>query len=373
MTIKYLYLDDANQAEIRPFVTSVMRSGKVEIIHEHPAKYLNNMEEFTVTLRQYDGIILDWRLDEYVQSTEGEIRKFNFRAGGLAQEIHSLTSEGSIAPVPIVLWSATQKFKGSFQNDFTAQDLFIAKYTKEEIGESGGQIANELEALAKGYKSIVEGRGTINNLAVLLGCKEKVEYADVRVLDRFSADTFSAHEVANFILEKIIHHPGLLISEELLLSRLGINRNASPGWVEVKKILDPYIYKGPFFEAWPRWWARGIEDDWWFSVIKAESPLSVLSAPERIAMISDVTKIEGLTAQSPLKPGYHDKFYTICEETRSPLDPIDGVIIEEPQPEPWQERRYISLEVALKRRSENFRPHRLEFERLKAIAENQEK
>lgn len=373
MTIKYLYLDDANQNEIKPFVMSVMRSGKVEITPEHPAKYFNNMEELIAALRQYDGIILDWRLDEYVQMEQGEDKKFNFRAGGLAQEIHSLTTEGAIKPIPVVLWSATQKFKGSFQNDFTAQDLFIAKYTKEDIAESGERIANELESLAKGYKSIIEGRATIGNLAVLLECKENVEYADIRVLDRFSTGSYSVHEVAIFILEKLIRHPGILITEELLLSRLGINRESSPGWDEIKKLLQPYLYKGLFSTAWPRWWARGVEDNWWFSIIKAESPLSVLSASERIAKIIEVTKIQGVTAQTPSKPGYHDRFYTICEETHVPLDPIDGVIIDEPQPEAWQERRYISLEVALKRRSEIFRPHRLEFERLKAIAEGHDK
>ena len=372
MTIKYLYLDDANPAEIKPFVQSVMRSGEIEITHEHPAKYMNNMEGFIIALKQYDGLILDWRLDEYVQTTDSGAKKFNFRAGGLAQEIHTLTSENAVTPLPIVLWSATQKSKGSFQNDYTAQDLFIAKYTKEEIAESGGKIAIELESLAHGYKFILENHSTINNLAIILGCKDNPEYADVRVIEKFSGVPFSAHEVANFILEKLIRRPGLLMTDELLLVRLGIKKETSPGWDKLKESLAPYAYNGPFSSGWPRWWARGIEEGWWFSVIKAESPLSVLSASERIAKITEITKIDGLSAQIPLEPHYHDKFYTICEETRAALDPIDGVIIDEPQPEPWQERRYISIEVALKRKSEIFRPHPLELERLRVISESRE-
>lgn len=373
MAIKYLYLDDADKNEVRPFVQAVSHSGKIEITHEHPEKYNKNFDELFNGLRRFDGLILDWRLDEYVLKNGEGNKKFNLRAGGLAQEILSRTTEGIVQPMPIVLWSATQNFKGSIRNDYTAQDLFDEKYTKEDIADNGGKIAIELEALVNGYKTILKKRDSVKNLSILLECEENDSYIDVRVKEKFSSGSFSISEVASFILEKLIKHPGLLIDEDVLLSRLGLNKVNSRGWQDLRALLEPYTYNGPFSTAWQRWWARGIEEDWWFSKVKADAPLSILSATDRVAKIVAFTGIDNLVAQTPIESHYHDRFYTICEETRDPLDPIDGVIIDEPQPEPWQERRYISLEIALRRRSETYRHHPTETERLKSIAKNREK
>jgi hypothetical protein len=47
MATRYLYLDDAGQNEIAPFIQSVGRSQKVEIILEHPIDYNNNFDTLT--------------------------------------------------------------------------------------------------------------------------------------------------------------------------------------------------------------------------------------------------------------------------------------------------------------------------------------
>ena len=370
MVTKYLYLDDANQKEIEPFIQSASRSKKIEIDLKHPAMFNDNFDSLIKSLSKYAGIILDWRLDEVVVSRAG--KRYPFRAGALAQELRSRASEGAILPMPIILWSATQKFQSTFQNDYTAQDLFDRKYRKEEVADFGNRIAVELDALASGYEEIYRSRSSRHSEGIceLLRCGELAEYVDIRVRERFVSIQPSVYEIAHFILDELIDRPGLLIEEERLAARLGVNLTLSSGWGNLRLALEPFQYKGPFSSAWQRWWNYGIAEQWWFNTINSEYPLSALTATERIEIIAKVTGINDLVPAMPLQQGYHERFYTICEETKLPLDPIDGVIIDESQPEPWQERRYISIDVALRRKSQMFRPHPLEKDRLKALAQN---
>jgi hypothetical protein len=364
MVIKYLYVEDAEENQIMPFVDAVSRSQKIEIELVHPSKYAD-FNILAADLKHYQGIILDWRLDEIVNVDTGQ--SYPFRAGALAQELRSRASEGLISPLPIVLWSATQKFNASFKKDYAAQDLFDRKYTKEEISERSEEIALQLAALAEGYITIRRSQQRGIRLATLLKCSKHPEFLDIRVIERFAENSLSVYEIAHFILYELLDRPGLLINEELLAARLGINLTTSAGWERLKQVLEVYRYQGPFSIAWPRWWTYGVEEKWWFTILKAKTPLSALSATQRVAHIAEATKITDLTPAVPVQKEYHDRFYTICEETRQPLDPIDGVIIDEPQPEPWQVRRYISLDVASKHKSENYRPHPTERERLQFL------
>lgn len=70
-----------------------------------------------------------------------------------------------------------------------------------------------------------------------------------------------------------------------------------------------------------------------------------------------------IIAARPIKENYHNRYYTICEYHQRPLDPIDGVLLSEKTLQPWQERRYVSLDVIQERR-EDFDLDPLEKERL---------
>lgn len=58
----------------------------------------------------------------------------------------------------------------------------------------------------------------------------------------------------------------------------------------------------------------------------------LLTAKERLEIIKKKTSIKNLIAAEPIKPKYHTRFYTICEYSKKPLDPIDGVILAEKEP-----------------------------------------
>lgn len=377
MATKYLYIDDESNIQLEPFITALTgRTDELEIVLQAPKELGDQIDEFSSILNNYDGLILDWRLDQ-LPNQEG--RRVRFRAAALAQELRTRATEtragivgGAIRDLPIVLWSTYEKLKGSYYGDDTSHDLFDYKQHKQRVVEDSERVRVELVSLAKGYREIAEKVGRHNSFPeiVLTEDQRGSLTLDPRIAERFiSIDSTPYHELAKFILKELILRPGPLISEELLAARLGINKEASSGWRTFLRTLpDNSRYQGPFRDAWPRWWAQVIEKDWWQAMCHPRS-LSLLRAPERVERLIQCTGISDLVAATPISPTYQDRYWTVCEYSTCPLDPIDGVTIVEKEPEPWQERRYISLRVALERlwEHEDPRPHPSERERLREL------
>lgn len=366
MATKFLYLDDEELNLVEPVAESVSGRGDaltIDIVH--PAKFENNFVEFVKKLKDYQGLILDWRLD-VISDPERE-QKFTFRAGALAQEIRNRENDEKepIVPFPIVLWSTQEKLAASFNRDHTAHDLFDGKYVKDDISENPKKIRQELISLVSGYEIISKFvKKAKRSFSELIGGEKNI--IDIRVQERFSNDHFPVHEYARFIRRELIDRPGLLIDESRLAARLGIDKDVSKDWNNLVDLLSGYKYTGPFHEAWPRWWVYAIEKTWWTTILEQKRPLGLLSAEERVKSIKEKTQLKKIIPAKPIMPNYHSRFHTICEHCQKPLDPVDGVILAEKEPEPWQERKYISLDVALERR-EGFDPHPTELERLRNL------
>jgi hypothetical protein len=323
-------------------------------------------------LHEYDGLILDWRLDKIANS---ESKRATFRAAALAQEIRTRATEGEYRDLPIVLWSTYENLKVSYYADDTSHDLFDYKHHKDKLGDSADAVRKELLSLAEGYKRIRATEGAMGKMKKMLTLEDEVyNKLDPRFTQRFLPNqSVPAHEYARFILKEAILKPGLLISEGLLAARLGVDAESSSDWKALlQKLPSNAKYKGAFHEAWPRWWSYLVEKEWWRSLAPKLRPLSRLPADKRVELLKRFTELEGLVAAQPIKEYYWTRFQTLCEYHQKPLDPIDGVIIREEEPQPWQQRRYISIDVALERKGEakNLRPHPVELERLREIKES---
>jgi len=362
--IKYLYLDDEEITTIKPYKDIVVdRSKELKIDIEHPAVF-QNYSALIKRLQEYQGLILDWRLDEISSKTDK--KKADFRAATLAQEIRTRETEKKISPIPIVVWSQESRLKKSYQGDFTSHDLFNLVYKKEYIIDNPLVVHNQLVSLALGYKYIDKFKIANKKFKLSDLLRTKESYVDIRVQEHFNSTTRTVHEISRFIIQELLHRPGLMIDELRLASRLGVNKDESKDWAKVLGLVEKYKYLGAFGDAWERWWAFGVEKEWWLQTSEQDSPLSSLNAKQRVEILKKKTGLKNLVAAVPIKPQYHSRFYTICEYTKKPLDPVDGVIITEKEPQPWQERKYISLDVALERR-EGFEPHSTELERLKSL------
>jgi uncharacterized protein YeaO (DUF488 family) len=345
MSIKFLYLDDEEKERVEPFAQALSSEDMgLEVMFENPKEYSNQIDE--LTKGNFDGLILDWRLD-LIPVIDGE--SVRYRASTLTQEIRGIASEKHELEVPIVLLSTFDKLRQSYERDETSHDLFDKIYLKEKVGEQAQQISKELCALVKGYHRIIAARNKKFPFYKILDIEEEdAGILDIRIQDIFSGDE-PAHKYAQFIFKELIDVPGPLIDEFILAARLGVDIEKSGDWENLKvTFLDSFSYKGPFGEVWPRWWSILLEK-WWETLEGSSEPLPFLNAKERVEILRKNTKLESLLPAELIEKEYSSKFWTICQVRKRPLDPIDGFMLQSRGNFPWQERLYVSKIAALKR------------------------
>jgi hypothetical protein len=377
--ITYLYIDDEfsegsdGVSTLDPIVrileSEAQRVGiDLHIIPRAPRSFEEEIIGLpdSITSEGINGLILDWRLDS--------TNKVHFRAGSLGQEIRTVQTEGmKFNSFPIVLISTQQRLSSSYTHDDTSHDLFDWLYKKNEIMQEGRpqRVAIELMSFVHGYNAI-----TKEDLVSALGPKEITDELDIRLQEQLSSLSAKqpVHDRARFVLKQMLKRPGPLINEWLVAARLGVDIPRSKKWEQFKaEVLANNMYSGPFNEALPRWWVNRLDAMWPVDVRGRHIPLLRLGAQERVEIINSATGYD-LIAAEPLVQGYSDRFSTICEVTCMPLDPINGVIIDEPEPQPWQSRRYMSLDIVLSRKydREQLQPHALELERIRTIEEDRQ-
>ena len=309
--------------------------------------------------KKLDGVILDLRLDD-----EGFA---DYKAQNLATQLRSLMAEGKVRDFPIVLWSISQKFARSYTRDLTSHDLFDLRFDKDELHNAGSvaERAAQLVSLAKGFELVAkQSRGT-DFWKLLLKTPHNV-VLDPRIgqnLDT-SLKKSPTHLIARFVLKMIVERPGPLIDQSTLCARLGIEE-ASLGKKLLEKLRQRAAYKGPFSDAWPRWWWPAVEK-WWRKLDVGSPSILSLTAAERVEQLRK-SGYKGLKPAQPIVAGYSTRFTTICHHLRQPLDSIDGFMLTAVGLESWQDRLYVSREVVLRPGHYRFKEQldSLEMERAK--------
>jgi hypothetical protein len=367
VTIRYLYIDDEDEAGTRPLVDALTRTNDELVIA------LRRPEEFSKDLRaavdeKPDGLILDLRLD-LVPGSTGYVA--DYRAPSLAQEIRTRATGRELLDLPIVLWSTQVKLNQSFNRDGTGQDLFDLTYAKEDVGQRPAEVARDLIAVAEGYRTITgilaETSGESARMRRALGIGPEA-ILDARISERFAGKDAPVHEYARFLMQEVICQPGALLDELRLAALLGVDRARSDDWSGLMTLVENSRYSGVFSQSHFRWWRWSI-DRWWSSLNGGKRSLRLLNARERVEVLRAASALQSLTAAEPILPTYSDRFSTICEGTHRPLDPADGFRLRGKEPEPWQEPRYISAYAALERigYEGGLRVHPLERDRYDAL------
>lgn len=348
---KYLYLDDEKNKAIQAYVDLLNKShSELEIFHKQPCDFSNQVKDIVDSLKRnnYDGLILDLRLD---------LKKINdnivvdYRASSIAQEIRTRAKEGSVKDCPIVLLSTSTKLtKSGPMGGFPDDDLYDHVYVKDDIPKNAVTISAELVSLVKGYEKIdilvnAAGKLSFYKILDLKEIDSSILHPNINVYFHEN-HKYSTHEYASFLLNDIITRPGLLLNENLLAARLGINIHESEDWPKLKKIFITMKYTGPFCDAWPRWWFYKLTE-WWNKY--SPQPLGKLDANARVDLLIKITRLKSLKAAVPIQEGYSNRFWTVCAGLQKPLDPIDGLLINEKDTKPWQEKSYISIKAALER------------------------
>ena len=351
---RYLYIDDENDPTTAAIADGLKINDWLDVVLAEPKDFKQQKADFTNHLNEFDGVILDLRLD-------GIRLDISYNAPALAQELRMMAVEGTIKSCPIILCSTEEKMKATYDVDQTSHDLFDYKFHKQPSAP-WEKFARKINSLAEGYYTIIESKFDINDIL-----QRKAIDLDSRVLEKFSGynKSLPVSEYALFVIKNLFHHPGPLIKERLLAGRLGIDISKSGNaWSKLLDVLfRPALYTGVFSTGWTRWWADIVVD---IFKKKAGKRLSTLTANERVQSLVELTGIKELVPATPLPRAKSSNFWTICEYHKMPIDPLEAFVIHSSiEPKSWQENKYISLDAVLNKRGP--RPHSSEIDRIELI------
>lgn len=337
MIYNLLYIDDDPKDSI---VDGFNTSGLINVTPARPTSFEDQLKELEAYGTKYQGLILDLKLDENLSGD----RKAYYSATSLAQQLRTKASEGGWQhEMPLILFTTQQKMNAAFSGDTPSKQLFDILFTKEKITDKQLQI--KIHAIVEAYFTIARNKP---NISKMLGL-ENLEELDKRIFSYklISGESTVIYSYSKHILDELIRKPGPLINELYLAARLGVDIKRSKKWLDfVNEQLQDIKYSGVFSSGWDRWWMHKL-NNWWETNVSPQS-LAGLDARDRIEKLNEKFAYE-LNVAEPLPKAASYRYWTICQGYDQPLDSREGLRISEPEPLPWQDTKYMSVEAALER------------------------
>lgn len=328
MVYKLLYIEDLDPSSI----ASDLKNEGFDIKTINPGTFealigeINNLE--------FQCVLLDFRL------TQGE-GKAIFDAPTIAQTLRT-RSANSNKHFPIVLIS-TEKTISSFYEDFTSTDLFDLSIPKETLQKELSKYCNRIKDFIESY-NIIKNRNF--DLPEILGIsKDYYAKLDYRFSEKVQDDYLktNTYKISRLIHNTLIRSIGLLIGEDILSARLGVQKK-SQGWEKLKAAFPGAKYTGIFSSTYHRWWPKEVE-----RILSEEMKIKNYRSLDALKRVENLNKL-GFTELVPLKQlqfATSTNFWTICKELQSPIDPIDGLELRPNEFIPWQDKEYISILAAM--------------------------
>lgn len=292
---------------------------------------------------------------------------------GMSQDIRVAQQKKTIPAFPIVRFSFRHKIIENIGRDSSSDDIFDLKIEKDGLSDEGpcSITRSKLIGVRQIYDALEAGEADLPKL--------------LRLSDDLWSQWGSSAFQSDFDLGDRVHlkasplvrmmvHPGLLIDEDILAFRLGVDPAASTNWQKLKEKLAEYAYSGIAGDCFVRWWARGIEE-WWQDNLGAEVPLAGCNISQRVELLS---KHFGKLAPLKMPKGsMGERPWRYCLLTNEkhqeviPVDPAKAVRITPRSPMPsWLDPLYAALGVALQNRDDP-RLDKEDLKRLLPIARNQ--
>lgn len=357
---KYIYVDDENDESITSLINGFNDTGLVEVNQLSISKGMNfsaleGLIKRKIVDERYDGLLIDLRLDG-----EGP-NQLEYSAISISAELRAISARKEIPSFPIVLCSTLPKIKETYKSDKTSHDLFDYTFRKA-VNPNYEKFSRKLKELAEGYKGLPFDANTLNKIFQ----REDLKNLDQRVFERFyNQDVIVPYDFAHFTVKTLFHSTNPLIKETILAARLGINIETSGHyWTKLLSKFEDCKFNGLFSDGWNRWWADLLN-------IKLKEisggNFSFLKAEERVVILKEAFGIDGIVAAEPIKYNTSSEFWTICEATKCPLDPMEGIKVRlSHELKAWQEPKYISLYAVLERIGvdNGIEPHFSEIERI---------
>lgn len=369
-TFKVLYIDDFAEESHNPcesFASALMSQNFLNIEIIKPRK----LEDFTETLKQkysdFDSYIIDLRLNENPKDSDDA----TYFAQTLAQTIR--TGQNISSPYfntfPLFLLTSDENYKDFYKGDLTSHDLFDLYYIKGKLADKGYIYEKQIASIINCYVQVSNSFDDSEKkfiLTQLLGCED----FEIEIFNLNIDNMRSISEVSQFILKQIVLRNGIVINENVLASRLGVDNKSSEDWDKLKLILsyNSILYTGVLSDGWDRWWSQRLID-WWEE--QFSTPLIALNATDRVKLITEKFGLKNLNEAKPIEDELSNQFWTICQVYKTPLDTADGYLINRNY-EMWQDKEYVCFKAIIERDSvkEGIKLHPSEKERFELAKSN---
>ncbi|WP_108944124.1 protein-PII uridylyltransferase [Shewanella halifaxensis] len=377
MPIRFLYVDDDKVEQLQPLIDEIIfySEGMLEIEHIQVCSMQTVKCKFLDEC--FDGLIIDQKLDAANELNE----TVDYWGTSLAQNLRTEMIGGGIPTSPIVLLSNEDVFVKYYNTDESAHNLFDFTLGKTKVSRNtkyAQQASRVIVALANAYQVAREqtlplvdtGGKPFDLLEPLLKWDQSIfEYTDKRFVEYASSKSADVHTLVSLILNSLVRSAGILVTEEMLATKLGIDIQASADWNNLKLSLEPYKYVGAFSNLKDRWWMSRIED-WWYDNYEGSQVIRGLTANERVVAIKEITTLENLVAITPKYQNgkQSEKYWVNCIVSSTPLDPYDALIANKVDLKPWEELLYLDAETVFNREhSPDFTVHSDSQKKVKSL------
>lgn len=341
MSMRYFYIDDDPRSQNK--VDGFDNNELSIVAMQHKDSWEEQFSFLKENENNFDGLILDLKLDDLPNENN---KRADFRGTSIAQEIRTRQKEGILKSFPVVLFSANDKTQQALEK--SGKDLFDILIDKSKLDDKAfPTYTSQLVDLSNGYTTLSNSSLEINSILNIDG---------TQIDSRFTGEFYESkkspvHIQSKFLITEFLSRQGLLIDEDVLAARLGVNKSQSEDWDLLLDNLSFTKYQGIFCNGWPRWWAHLIEH-WWKEEIKSNTFLRSTHARDRVDKIKQITGLTHITVAEKINKATSDDFWTICKGFNQPLDPVDGILIHgQDNLYSWQDPEYVSVEAALWRKN----------------------
>lgn len=335
---RYYYIDD--EVDTIKSIADGINESNVVHVDVFPLAKFKEFDKLTQQLRNewndIDGLILDLKLNG------GGDDSTKFTATSLAQWISSYVVVDHKEAKPIVLLSNDLQC-ANFKADITSHDLFDMV-----LERSGGldwkEFARKLAVLADDYDELNQSKE--KNLSEFLQ-NDSIDTSSTYFAPFLEPAVFNVSQFASFVLNDLFIHPGLLISEELLAARYGVDMDKSgTAWNNFKtKYLGVAQYRGMFGRIAERYWSKKAQEVF-AQITKGKNAASMTTIQRVTSLKTYSEEAKDLVAYEPSDKDISTYCWAIDEVTKKPLDSSTGYMIqEEGGLKSWQEPRFLSFDT----------------------------
>jgi CheY-like chemotaxis protein len=299
-------------------------------------------ERLTANSLMADGILMDIDLSNETGQAENGL--------AITAAIRAAQNRGAIASFPVVRFSYRDRVAENIGHDPSSDDFFDLAIDKDGLSAAGAteEVQNHLLGMTEVYASISGD----SDVLVLMG-SDAEKWASFGH-SGFTDDLMYANRphLKAGIVVRALEKPGLLIEEQLLGARLGVDLEHSDGAQALLSALAPAAYDGVGSAYYRRWWARAVEL-WWTDSLGIEEPLAAYTIGERVGILCDT--FPGLVPVTMPQGSPGDRPWRLCTLTLEkgggfiPVDPEHGVPYRPRSPLPeWLDPTYAALGPAIK-------------------------